>query len=57
MGPTIIATTEDSKYAYVGFHLSDTIAKVRLADLAGAVHQASTVIGKQFRVTIVDYDR
>ena len=33
MGPTIIANTEDGKYAYVGFHLSDTIAKVRLADL------------------------
>jgi DNA-binding beta-propeller fold protein YncE len=33
MGPTIIANTEDGKNAYVGFHLSDTIAKVRLADL------------------------
>jgi len=33
MGPTIIATTQDGKYAYVGFHLSETIAKVRLADL------------------------
>jgi DNA-binding beta-propeller fold protein YncE len=33
MGPTIIANTEDGKYAYVGFHLSDTIAKVCLADL------------------------
>jgi YVTN family beta-propeller protein len=33
MGPTSIATTQDGKYAYVGFHLSDTVAKVRLADL------------------------
>ena len=33
MGPTIIANTKDGKYAYVGFHLSDTIAKVRLSDL------------------------
>jgi YVTN family beta-propeller protein len=33
MGPTIIANTGDGKYAYVGFHLSETIAKVRLADL------------------------
>ena len=33
MGPTIIANTEDGRYAYVGFHLSETIAKVRLADL------------------------
>jgi YVTN family beta-propeller protein len=33
MGPTTIANTKDGKYAYVGFHLSDTIAKVRLADL------------------------
>jgi len=33
MGPTIIATTQDGKYAYVGFHLSETIAKIRLADL------------------------
>jgi len=33
MGPTIITNTVDGKYAYVGFHLSETIAKVRLADL------------------------
>jgi len=33
MGPTAIANTEDGKYAYVGFHLSETVAKVRLADL------------------------
>src|SRR3989304_1976310 len=33
MGPTIIANTKDGKYAYIGFHLSETIFKVRLADL------------------------
>ncbi|MCJ7531585.1 MAG: hypothetical protein MUO64_11220, partial [Anaerolineales bacterium] len=36
MGPSIIANTKDGKYAYVGFGLSDTIAKVRLADLTVA---------------------
>ena len=36
MGPTIIASTVDGKYAYVGFHISDTIAKVRLAELVVA---------------------
>lgn len=33
MGPTIMANTQDGKYSYVGFHLSETIAKVRLSDL------------------------
>jgi YVTN family beta-propeller protein len=33
MGPTVIANSEDGKYAYVGFHLSETIAKIRLSDL------------------------
>jgi len=32
MGPTTIAVTDDGRYAYVGFHLSDVIFKVRLAD-------------------------
>jgi DNA-binding beta-propeller fold protein YncE len=34
MGPTAIAATENGKYAYIGFHLSDVVFKVRLADLA-----------------------
>jgi len=33
MGPTRIAITEDGEYAYIGFHLSDTVFKVRLEDL------------------------
>jgi uncharacterized protein (TIGR03437 family) len=33
MGPTTIATTADGKYAYVGFHLSDVVFKIRLSDL------------------------
>jgi DNA-binding beta-propeller fold protein YncE len=33
MGPTTIAATEDGKYAYIGFHLSDVIFKVLLANL------------------------
>ncbi len=33
MGPTTIATTADGKYAYVGFHLSDVVFKIRLRDL------------------------
>jgi len=33
MGPTTIAVTDDGEYAYIGFHLSDTIFKVRLEDL------------------------
>jgi DNA-binding beta-propeller fold protein YncE len=33
MGPTTIAATGDGKYAYVGFHLSDVIFKIRLVDL------------------------
>jgi len=33
MGPTAIAVTEDGEYAYIGFHLSDNIFKVRLEDL------------------------
>jgi len=33
MGPTTIATTADGKYAYVGFHLSDVVFKIRLNDL------------------------
>lgn len=34
MGPTTIATTGDGEYAYIGFHLSDVVFKVRLKDLA-----------------------
>jgi len=34
MGPTTIAATKDGKYAYIGFHLSDVVFKVRLANLA-----------------------
>jgi uncharacterized protein (TIGR03437 family) len=33
MGPTTIATTTDGQYAYVGFHLSDVVFKIRLKDL------------------------
>lgn len=33
MGPTAIASTKDGQYAYVSFHLSDVVLKVRLADL------------------------
>jgi YVTN family beta-propeller protein len=33
MGPTTIAATEDGKYAYIGFHLSDVVFKVLLANL------------------------
>ena len=33
MGPTTIATSEDGKYAYIGFHLSDVVFKVLLANL------------------------
>lgn len=34
MGPTTIAITEDGVYAYIGFHLSDTVFKVRLEGLS-----------------------
>jgi YVTN family beta-propeller protein len=33
MGPTVLALTSDGHFAYVGFHLSETVAKVHLPDL------------------------
>ena len=34
MGPTCIAITKDGQHAFIGFHLSDTVFKVHLADLS-----------------------
>jgi len=55
MGPTTIATTEDGKYAYIGFHLSDVVFKVLLANLTvEAVADLSDYFPLQCYHTVLD---